>query len=321
MYKGILPEARNYSLARNVVELRDVPRGILQLKSTIENYMRLSESLKIPDKLRKVVHNFNTSLKDIPKEYLSYHFGWKQTIKDINDLLSSPEKVSKQINLLIARNGRASTYRSKRSFQSTDEGVPGFSYVTTGYDRDLEIKSRVDREIQLRMVVNSTFEFPPAAEIRLRKELYLDKLGIHPRFIDIYNLVPWTWLVDWYTGLGTYLEIIENLNRDRSTINWGMLTGVSHAKLTTNLKSSQIDRHYTAFNLVDNAPPHEEVVIRSPQHQSYYTFVYRKRVDVAGILDVSKMSDESTLSTYQKSILGAIFATMINFRHRPTNIG
>jgi len=320
MYKGITPEARNYSLFRNVVELRDVPRGILQLKSTLENFIKLADSINIPSRLGKVLHNTKTSLSDIPKEYLSYHFGWKQTFKDVMDLLEAPSKISKQVNLLIERSGKASTYRSKRQFPSTDENVPGFTYVTNGMDRNLKISSRIDRVIELRMVVNSTFTFPPAAEILVRKELFLDKLGLFPRFIDIYNLIPWTWLVDWYTGLGNYLEIIENINRDRSIVNWAMLTGVSKGKLTTELKSSQIDHRITSFNLVDNAPPTDIVTVRETSHQSTYDFTYRKRQDVSTILDVSSISDTSSLSTYQQSILAAILATMIDFKHKPRNI-
>jgi hypothetical protein len=319
MFTGANPQSRNYSLFRNIVELRDIPHSILSLKETLSNLHKLHTSFGESTRVSRLINNFQTSLSDIPKQYLSYHFGWKQTYKDVMDLLSSPAKISKQINLLIERSGKPTTYRSKRIIATAEDDISGFAYIDTDLDIDRTIRSRVERSTELRLVLNTTFQFPTVDRPAFVEHMFNDKLGIYPRAIDLYNLVPWTWLVDWFTGLSNYLEVIENIQRDKSIINWGFLTASTSGKLVTDYKSKSVDTHDEYYNYHGGDPHTTQVSIRNNFHSSIYNYNFQLRKDLATIMDVHSTSDPSTLTAYQNSILGAILAQRLDFS-RPFRI-
>jgi hypothetical protein len=120
----------------------------------------------------------------------------------------------------------------------------------------------------------------------------------------LYNLIPWTWLIDWFTGLGNYVEIIDNQARDDSLINWGMITGHTTGILTTDLKSFVDDRSYTHEDFVGTT---SVISTRQLNHTSTLNYECSVRKDVATIFSV-KTTCEPNLSAYQKSIIGAILA-------------
>lgn len=317
MFLATNPQSRNYSLTRNIIELRDLPRSVLQLQATVKNLLRIENSIKIPSRLVDKVRTLKTNLKDIPKEYLSYHFGWKLVVKDAYDLLSAPSKISKQINYLLKRNGQATTYRTSRKFLTGDSGVSGFEYVYMGGEYDLVTSSRIQRETELRMVLNSTFRFPDVNIPEFNGHLFADKLGIYPRLIDVYNLTPWTWLIDWYTGLGNYLELVENVSRDTSLINWGMLTAVTRGQLVTDYHSKSDIVHTEHYNEpYPWSPGIKTKNTKWNRHTSVMDFTFQLRKDVSSILDVNVTSDPSSLTDYQRSILGALITQRLDFRRR-----
>lgn len=160
----------------------------------------------------------------------------------------------------------------------------------------------------MRLVVNATFDFPPINSPSFRFNDYLDRLGVRPRVTDVYNLVPWTWLVDWFTGLGNYVELIDNINHDPSLINWGMITCHTEGKLITDWRSkSDISHSFSVFNQGSQ----NVTEVRDNPHTSVLNYECQTRSDVAGILDVKLTSVPSSLTAYQKSILGALLAQRV----------
>lgn len=314
LLKGWSPFNRETTLFRNIVELRDIPRSVLQLQRTVKNFSKLFSSLATSTRLRKIIFDVKRSSKDIPSEYLSYHFGWKQTWKDVNELLASPAKISKRVKFLIDRSGKPTTFRSKRSFVSGASGVSAFDYEQFGDEYSQMYSSRVERTSELRLVINSTFDFPPPTDMRFFWREYYKRLGIEPRVTDVYNLVPWTWLVDWFTGLGNYVELIDNINHDPSLINWGMLSCHSAGRYITDY-TSKSDRYY--LRTVNNVSYNEgQPTHVSNPHCSVFDFECHTRSDVATILDVKTTAEPSSMTAYQQSILGALLSQRLDFSRK-----
>lgn len=305
MLKAVSPFSRDYSLFRNAVELRDLPRSILQLQKTLENLRKVFDSFGRASSTRDLVFDLKRSARDIPSEYIGYHFGWKQTYKDLVELMELPEKITKKINFLMARSRKATTFRTSKKFLTGASGVSGFVYHTiSNFEFNQTQTSRIVRESELRLVVNALFDFPPINNVSLRfNQVWYDRAGINPRFIDIYNLMPWTWLVDWFTGLGNYLELIEEMNHDQSLINWGMLTCHTEGKLVTDWYSD-VPQYRTVH--LDNVLKEESVTGLPYRHQSTLFYECRTRQDVATLYDVNTTSTPSSLTAYQHSILGSL---------------
>lgn len=303
------PTKRDYSLLRNAIELRDLPRSILQLQKSMENLRKVFDTFGRSSTTRDLIFDLKRSAKDIPKEYVGYHFGWRQTYNDLVDLLNLPEKVSKKINFLLRRSGKATTFRAKRSVPSRLTGVSGFTYDSiSNFEFRPETQSYLERESEIRLVVNAVFDFPPVNEPLLNRHRFYDRIGLNPRFIDVYNLTPWTWLFDWFTGCGQYLELIESVNRDNKLINWGMITVKTNGKLTTEYRS---DTPSTTTIFRDNSLISQTIIDSTNRHVSTLEYECQTRQDVGSVYDVNQTSVPGSLSEYQYSILGGILSQRI----------
>lgn len=302
---NVSPFKREYSLTRNVAELKDLARSMISARRTADDLKQLWSSLSSSPKVRANVFDLaSTNVKNIPNEYLSFHFGWKQLYRDLNDLVRLPEKLAKRINFLMSRSAKASTFRAKVTKLSGKTGVSGFSYNTSDTDYNTSQSSRIERVSETRLVINAIFDFPPADVPRLRQRFFADKIGLVPRFTDVYNIIPWSWLVDWFTGFGNYLELVEEINHDPALINWGLITTRTSGKLITEFKSSYRARSTVQFNGV-GATTDTFVPVG---HTSILEFECQTRANVANALDVNQTTIPTTLSSYQLSILGALLA-------------
>lgn len=312
MLKGIGPMNRDYTLFRNVVELKDINRSIVSLQQTLIDFKKLFVSLGTQPSLRRSIFDFKNVAKDLPNEYLSYHFGWKQTFNDVMDLLLLPNKISKKYNFLISRSGKPTTFRSKKVIDSAESNVSGFEYDISDLEYGYPFtSSRIERKSEIRLVVNATFDFPTLNVPQFRVKEFLDRIGAVPRATDIYNLIPWTWLLDYFTGLGNYIELIDNINHDESLINWGMISCRTEGKLITDFRSkSNFTRSFYVFN---QPPGTTSTTIVENRHTSVLNYECQTRSDVATILDVKLTSVPTTLTAYQKSIIGALLAQRIDF--------
>jgi len=257
------------------------------------------------ENLRKIVFDLKRTSKHIPDEYLSFHFGWKQTYKDAMDLLFLPETMAKKYSFLIKRAGKPTTFRVKKNFTSRLTGsLPNFSYDAFSNEYGVLTETSLERETEIRLAVNANFDFPPLNAISFQSGSFLDRIGIVPRPTDLYNLIPWTWLVDWFTGLGHYVELIDNMARDDTLVNWGMITARTSGKLTTiyTSKSDNVDNVS-----VNNVAFSSNTTTTTHRHTSTLHFECQIRKDAAAALSVKTIAGPS-LSNYQLSILGALLA-------------
>jgi len=303
MLKDYSPKRREYAYFRNLAELRDLPRSIASLQNSLTSYYTLWHSLATQPSLRKRIFDLKVAASTIPNEYLSFHFGWRQTYNDLMDLLALPEKLLKKNDFLISRAGKPTTFRVTRDFPSSETAPLSFDYDTAGFEYERTSTSRLERTSQVRLVINAIFDFPKANVPRFRYEHFLERTGINPRITDIYNLIPWTWLVDWFTGFGNYVELIDNINQDQNLINWGLISCRTQGRLITDFQS----KTYMVDDVYETPGAHVQTL--SPninRHTSILEYECHTRTDVATILDVKRTSVPSSLTGYQQSIIGAL---------------
>jgi len=309
---------RDYTLFRNLVELRDLPRSITSLRDVALDLRRVYASLSHNPSLRDVIFDLKGLASKVPGEYLSFHFGWKQLYKDVTDLLAQPKRLSKKLNFLISKSGKPTTLRLSRKFVSGESDVSGFDYEWSRWDFDpRHIQSRIERESELRLVINTTFDFAPVNNAQFKDQKFYELLGIEPRITDFYNLVPWTWLFDWFTGFGGYVECIDNINHDPNFINWGMLTCETTGKLITDLRSTYMTRRSYSTNTGGNL---DVETLTQGSHSSVMEYSFQMRKDVSNVLDVNMATDPGSLTPYQLSIIGALLTQRTSFS-RPSPRG
>jgi hypothetical protein len=304
MLPKVLPERRQSTIYRSVIELKDLPRGIAQLQTTVADFRKIASGL--PKSSYEWIFGAKKNASNIPKEWLSYNFGWKQIYRDIVELVAAPERITRDINRIIERNGKPTTYRLRQKYVLDSVTTPSFTFDGHTDETNIVVSSNRVREIELRMMVNCTFDFPPALVPSLRNDLWLRKLGLRPTVTDYYNLVPWTWLLDWFTGFGNYVEAIDAINTDRSTFNYGFLTGT----LTSKLASTRTSR--TTGTSSVTVLPGSAVITNRVNNFTCEAVAETKvtvRKDISSAYGAKALLVGTSLSLYQQSILGALLLT------------
>jgi hypothetical protein len=120
-------------------------------------------------------------------------------------------------------------------------------------------------------------------------------------------------LVDWFTGLGNYVELIDNINTDKSLINWGVVTCVTTGKVTTQATCKYDNRSRTSDRHNLGTPITTEVltpVRRVIPAVMEYKCIVRK--DIPSSFGVKQTLKPGDMSPYQQSIVGAILAQRAN---------
>lgn len=286
MVRDAVPSSREISVARNIGELKDLP---LLLRRSVELYRDPALLLEF---------------KGQGNQYLNYKFGWDATYRAVRDMMKIPEQISKEVNYLIERNGFSSNFRSKRKGVSSITNIPGVNH--NFYSRETFVSGAyvTRRSWELRLVLNYTLQFPKIDIPALREELLAAKWGLYPKPEDVYELVPWTWLVDWFGGLGEYIDVMNTLMRDPNLFNYGYLTYRSDGEATSTVR---IKRRNVTTMVTSNPNSSSDSSYDVFQNYCGSTgYAYQRRVDISGQAGVKAISRPSTLSADQTAIIGAL---------------
>jgi hypothetical protein len=298
MIQDAIATRRSFDLTYQIAELKDIPR---LLKSIGDLRDLVSKYIKDPSKFLSID-------KEIGNLYLSWEFGVAPMHKALKDLMMLPERATKRLNYLIKRNGKVSTGRSKRVWSNAapKQGLPTFEFSLPSWIEVQDQEVTRTFNIELRCIVNQTIQFPQLAVPSISDKDYQKLIGLRPTAEDIYNIIPFTWLIDWFGGLGSYIGIMSAIHDDRLLINYGFLTIVITEELhhKAGLKVSNAVGHY--HNGVQLSYKEDEWVF--PYHRTY-TRKYQRRVSIGDLEGVKSFGFLKTnLTDFQTSILGALFS-------------
>jgi len=285
------PVPRKLSLTYNVSELRELPSALREMCS---QYMKLA----------KFWRTFSEGTLKLDKElangYIAYQFGWKLLQQDILNLLQTPEKVAKQLNMLLDRQGKDQTFRSKQVGVGSVTGNLSFGCEMFGGEMAVRRNGPYSNKWEIRSVVNFRLDFPRSDIPRLRSDLTVRLWGLDASPEDLYNMVPWTWLIDWFTGCGDYIALINYIDSDRSLVNWAFLTYVSvgEAALTTTTRTTTTESYSC-----DRVGYTRNIQTEHTFSASFgWKFVKRISANSLGKLH----GPDAPLSDHQKSILSSL---------------
>lgn len=296
-----LASSRRFNAFYQIGELKDIPqliRGIHSFAQYVKDVVRDASQLQTLD-------------RTISMAYLNKTFGIDSILGTLKALAKKPEAVSKRFNYLLERNSKLTSQRTKIDFDPTEllELAPSWSYLVPGIG-DYEILEETlefHPSLQIRTVVNTFVDFPKIAVPSLSDQKFRDLWGINPRITDIYNLFPFSWLVDWFTGLGDYLNLIETVLLDRSLVNYGMVTCVYSAQVTVRgkLLVRTSDVTLNAESDVTSMEARDSIII---PYELSSQMQYSTRFNIANVPDVkTAYSDNNTLTSKQTTILAALY--------------
>lgn len=308
---GCLPAYRPFTFGRSFIELRDLPHSLLTLRQTAE---RLRDVYSSMGSIRDVVFSLTQGSKQVPREYLGYHFAWKQMYEDVLKLITSPERVAKRFNYLQQRAGKVTTFRHTIKYPLPDGPETWLLYdQIVEFESDRVVTHSHKREIELRAMTSLYFDFPPVALPVLRENRVKDMLGLRLRPTDLYKVYPWTWLYDWFTNLGSYVDLIDTANRDKLTINYGFVTAVLRGKLESTYSYRYLAQRGDTIYADDHSRDRHYEQFATARHVSHlrYEVAVRRHASNLGANTLHILSTRSNLTAWQKSILAALLATRV----------
>lgn len=307
MFNSAMPDKRDYTLFRNLVELKDLPRSVESLKQTALDLWNATASLR-SSQLRFKIFDLRSLPKDIPTEWLSYHFGWKQTYRDIMDLLNLPATMSKRFNYLNRKISNRQHLRSNRTVTTSVIPCPvSFLYDTVDIESTGSTTSSYSDTVHLSLVLGHSLEFPDLLQVRLNERSLSDKIGLSPTPLDLYNLIPWSWLVDWFTGADQYVEAIQRIGSDRKLIDYGFISAKCIGTVETTFRSESSDISSGSLSGTAGSGSWNNVTVRKNNHVSSCTLTTVVRKDITkSLTGIESTAEPSKLTGYRSSILSAL---------------
>jgi hypothetical protein len=253
--------------------------------------------------------------------FLTFKFGWESMYQAVVGLVNKPSQITKDTNLVISRNGKFTTLSAGFTYIEPVTSFPSVTIVEPPYPTWDYLSGAYGttayRKVKIRMVVNSGFNFPTVDPPKLRQKVWLEKLGLTPYDFgngisiplptpeDLYNLVPFTWLIDWFAGLGEYVKLMTLVNQDRALINWGFMTytSVTHVNSSFNLFAN------STISRTVNPPGGQPSVTRKVNWDlsAELKMKYQLRQSLKS-LAVVKTYSGTRLSATQSSIIGALLS-------------
>jgi hypothetical protein len=158
-------------------------------------------------------------------EYLNYQFGIAPTVSDLEDLVkvlqnqNMRKELKRQLGLqyrvrkVLDKDSSTSRRSMTLSELSSVEGLTGNSGTITVKNEFRIWSSVVFGYAQLSELDRLIDEFDKATL----------ELGVLPTAIDIYNLIPWSWLIDWFVNLSDVMTNLSFLGKDGLFLHRGYL--------------------------------------------------------------------------------------------------
>lgn len=195
-WKKFSPGRNGIRIGQDILEIRDIPKAILSLKERVRG------------------------LHSLASKHLAWEFGLKPVIKDLRDIYLLQKRLHKELSQLIRDNGRPVRRRGVVSKVNVQPSVvithdvssvwPGFA---PGDERQVINRTQIDSSVFSKTVYSFSARFrywvPDIGSQRWTDKAVASLYGIDLTPSLLYQVTPWSWLVDWFSNLG---DIMDNLS-------------------------------------------------------------------------------------------------------------
>lgn len=218
------PDKPDFSLATSLYELKDV---VPDLKSGLTNLMnKMKKHPKMSNRKDR------SPISRVAQYHLALNFGWLPLLRDIRDFVKAQSTKQATLDQLIRDEGRPVRRRCKLN-DPDDRGNEPISdayypvdngygsnyhpvhvtqcYTGWGYNRERVFQNS-------RMWAEGRFRYylPPGPKtVAWKKKMLRRIMGVRVTPAMVYNAMPWSWLVDYFSDLGTFVNLVSGGVADR----------------------------------------------------------------------------------------------------------
>lgn len=275
------------SLGQFIAELRDVKGMVTGLKRRLR------------------------TLKDAGHHYLNYQFGWKPFLSDLQSFLSNGKKIARRMDYIRRNNGKW-VKRGGTVSQSEDVSISTIPnkilpvFVTYFYlpystgptlcQQSVKVGSHVWFEAMMKYYIPNLNS--DSGEDLWNSPLLRKMWGLELTPSLVWELLPWSWLVDWFWDVGDFYANLSNDMYDNCV-----------AKYAYVMAQRSIDIQYQQEQVIQtsdyyNGPKHDHTINLDVTYSS--TSKERAQASPFGF---GLLPDWSNLSGRQLAILSALCVT------------
>lgn len=273
-FSKMKPTAPNFGAFNAIYELHDVPKMLRQ---------------------RMVDGN----LKNISNYWLALQFGWKPLLRDIRNLVNTQRNAQTRLAQLLRDEGRSVRRRvildETESLIESSSGTaygsfdPG-DFVTYFYSSDPTHDTKVYQRTKIWASARFRYFLPPGPrDIDWTRRMLAGIYGLYPSPKQVWDCVPWSWLVDWFTNIGYVIDNTSSGVADRLAAEYAYVM-----RKTETVRESLLT--WSGWKFPDKAP----FTTKTSSTASAF-MKFRSPIDPFG-----GAFSEDSLSPMQWSILGAL---------------
>lgn len=232
-WRKFRPGKAGANVGQFLVELRDIPliplRKLIQARSSLERF------------------------RSMGGEYLNIQFGWFPFLQDLRDILNTSRDLDRLLKQLRRDNGKrvrrkGSVSTSPKDSTITSLTVSGSSLtpaLPTGYyapggpvARGAYANRIVSTEEQAWFSAAFRYWIPdidsPDWESRAMRALY----GVNPTPSLLWEVLPWSWLIDWAANVGDVLANMSSNAADNLVADYAFV--MLHKKTSTKVEAYDV---------------------------------------------------------------------------------
>ncbi len=192
-------------------------------------------------------------IRGLGDEYLNYQFGWKPLVSDVKKAYQTLIRSDELLAQYARDNGRivrrkmsfppivtwtSSTPKTGNVFYKTNSTQPAVwagSSTNTSPNGVLTETTSVEQRISFSGAYTYHTPVPQAFTSGLRATV--EKIKSYERLYGteltpevVWNITPWSWLVDWYTNFGSLTSQLSNFRTDGLVLRYGYLMRYTHTQ-------------------------------------------------------------------------------------------
>nr|QDH88076.1 MAG: hypothetical protein H4Bulk46663_000001 [Leviviridae sp.] len=282
------------SLGQFLIELKEMPA------------VPFKRALKGGLSFRNIPRHAMNTLKDFRSlggEYLNVVFGWKPFVADLRKMYYLTQTIDKRLAQLVRENGKYIRRKAKVMEDTSTESeeqtyLTPYANVFGGFPTYMSGTTRCtwERTVKTRVWFSGSFRYyiPDIDTWQWDARARLALFGALPTPELLWEVMPWSWLIDWFSNVGDVVSNISPNAVDNLTLRYSFIMKSVETKTVTTSHVS-----HSARNVPGQYWPAVNHAFRTTQ-----TVVQKAREGGGNPYGLNVQLP--SLSAYQLSILAAL---------------
>jgi hypothetical protein len=247
-------------LGQFIVELRDLPQfpfsgafkaGKIPWKVPIQDVPRL---------LKNRLEQF----RNLGSEYLNIQFGWVPFVSDLRKMYNLWHDIDKRMAKIVRENGkyirrRATVENETTTSQGQWTYSTAYAYVNGGpaniFEGTGKTWYRLTSTRRERVWFSGSFRYyiPDIGSSEWDRRARLALFGAYPTPELLWNVLPWSWLIDWFANVGDVISNASTNAVDNLTARYSYI--MKHVTETIEARVDTYHRSYVSAITDSFVPP------------------------------------------------------------------